>query len=258
MNPSLTIHPQATTTYPHKWLGSSEDEMRRVRARQADASRLRGAIGNVIDDTKSTAHALDSQLRAALHGKIRSTEKLSRELDAELSGVLGETAAADTRRAELEAALAEKLGPLALGRQRYQMRHARPAREKVHDEVEDALSSEFNDLRFVSVQLERKIAAVTGESSRLHAHAVVLRANIKDKTEALAADRAVLALDHRDDARSMVSSVYQHSVVSAGGSAVGSRVGAVERIAALETELEAARAGRMMMESELRAATDGR
>jgi hypothetical protein len=232
--------------------------MRRVRARQADASRLRGAIGNVIDDTKSTAHALDSQLRAALHGKIRSTEKLSRELDAELSGVLGETAAADTRRAELEAALAEKLGPLALGRQRYQMRHARPAREKVHDEVEDALSSEFNDLRFVSVQLERKIAAVTGESSRLHAHAVVLRANIKDKTEALAADRAVLALDDRDDAMSMVSSVYQHSVVSAGGSAVGSRVGAVERIAALETELEAARAGRMMMESELRAATDGR
>jgi hypothetical protein len=49
-------------------------------------------------------------------------------------------------------------------------------REKVHDEVEDALASEFNDLKFVCAQIDKKIAAVKGEASRLSAHAAVLEA----------------------------------------------------------------------------------
>lgn len=249
---------KATTTYPHKWLGNSEDAMRRVRARQVNAGRLRDAIGNVINETKSTTRELDSQLRGALKSKIRSTEKLTHELEAELAGVRAELAHAELRRAELETALAEKMEPLALGRQRYQMRHARPAREKVHDEVEDALSSEFNDLKFVCAQLEKKIAAVKGESARLGAHAAALEANIKDKVGASATDRAVLYLQDGADAASVAaSSVYVHSAVS-GVSSVGSRAVAVERIAKLEAELDAARAGRMRMESELEAAIGGR
>ena len=51
-----------------------------MRGRQADAGRLRGAIGNVINDTKFSTRELDSQLRNALKGKIRSTEKLTNEL----------------------------------------------------------------------------------------------------------------------------------------------------------------------------------
>ena len=238
---------KATTTYPHKWLGSSEEEMRRARKRQIDAGRLRGAIGNVINETKSTTRELDSQLRGALKSKVRSTEKLAHSLEAELSAVRGEMAAADKRRAELETALTEKMEPLALGRQRYQMRHARPSREKVHDEVEDALYSEFNDLKYVCAQLEKKIAAVKGEHARLAGHAAMLEANIKDKNDALAADRAVLYLD--DAASDAASSVYEHSIMSR--SSVGSRAAAVDKITKLEAELEAARAERMRMESEL-------
>jgi hypothetical protein len=137
------------------------------------------------------------------------------------------------------------------------MRHARPTREKVHDEVEDALSSEFNDLKFVCAQLEKKVAAVKGESSRLGAHAAVLEANIKDKTDALGADRAVLYLDDNGDAASSAaSSVYAHSAMTS--SSVGSRAATVDRIAKLEAELDAARAGRMRMESQLDAAVAGR
>lgn len=248
---------KATTTYPHKWLGSSEDEMRRVRGRQADAGRLRGAIGNAINETKATSRAMDSALRSALRSKIRSTEKLATELDAQLAGVRGEMAQADQRRDELEAALAAKMEPLALGKQRYHMRHARPAREKVHDEVEDALSSEFNDLNYICSQLEKKIAAVNGERARLAAHAAVLEANVADKTNALAADRAVLYLDDAaETASNAASSVYAHS--SASGSSVGSRAMAADRIAKLEGELDAARAARMRMEAEFEAAVGRR
>lgn len=244
---------KATTTYPHKWLGDSEDAMRQVRARQVGAGRLRDAIGNVINTTKATTRELNAQVRGALKRKITSTERLTQELEAELAGVRAELAQAERRRTELEAALAEKMEPLALGRQRYEMRHARPAREKVHDEVEDALSSEFNDLRFVCAQLEKKIAAVKGESARLSAHAATLEANIKDKVGALATDRAVLYLEDDADATSVAaSSVYVHSAVS-----VGSRAATVDRIDKLEAELDAARAGRARMEAELEAAIGG-
>lgn len=241
-----------STTYPHQWLGSSESEMRRVRTKQNDAQRLRGAIGTVINETKTTSREIDSQLRSALRSKIASTEKLMRSLEAELAAVNGELAAADTRRQQLEQALEDKQEPLALGRQRYEMRHARPDREKVADEVEGALASEFNDLNYVCSQLEKKIALVKGEIARLTAHAASLQANINDKAGALVADRAVLHLDDNIDTVSeAATSIYAHSAVSRASGA--SRADAMDRIAKLEAELDSVRAGRMKMEEKLKA-----
>jgi hypothetical protein len=93
---------KSTTTYPHKWVQSSEQEVKRARAKHVDAARLRGAIGNVINDSKTTGRDMEQYLRGAVAAKIHSTEKIMNSLMAELAGVQREMGAAAQRQSELE------------------------------------------------------------------------------------------------------------------------------------------------------------
>jgi len=230
------------TCYPHNWVQSSEAEMKQARIRAADATRLRHAIAGCIDEAKAHEKDMEARLQHALGSKINSTDGLKSELVGEHRSVMAELNAAQQRQAELEQALEEKQAPLALGRTRYQMRHQRPQRELVHDEVEEALTSELNDLKFVCASIEKKLAAVKKEIARLMAHAATLEANIQDKHDALGVDSAVL---HLDDRASVASSKFAPS-------SVGSRRSATTaKIDALEQELYAARESRRAMEQEL-------
>ena len=117
------------------------------------------------------------------------------------------------------------------------IRRQRPDRELVHDEVEDALKSEFNDLHYISHQLEAKLKAVNKEIAHLQMTAAQLELNIEDKVAALNMDSSVLKLSPGPP--SMASR------------ATSTRSMTLEKINALEASLAETGQSRIKLEKEL-------
>jgi len=227
-------------SYPHKWSHSTNVEVKEARHRIGDAARLRTAIDSVVVEMSAAERAANAQVEEALREKISATQVLKVKLDKQLAATLEELSAAEVRKVDLEAALDEKKAPLALGKQRYAIRRNRPERELVHDEVEDALTAEFNDLRFITQQLAEKLKAVNREILHLRSAAEELKSNIADKAAALSMDEACLS--QVENAR---------STASVASFATSTRSATAQRIEELEQSLMEARDSRQRMETQL-------
>jgi len=135
---------------------------------------------------------MDEQLTAALKERAQVTGSVRTHMQAQVDACRAELAAAQQRKAELQAAIDGKREPIALARQRYHMRKQRPVRELVHDEVEDALTQEFHDLQVIVNNLQMKMKQQNAEISQLHATLAHLEGNINDKANAGALDQQCL------------------------------------------------------------------
>eukprot|EP00959_Pyramimonas_sp_CCMP1952_P414006 8674032-Pyramimonas_sp.AAC.1 len=62
---------------------------------------------------------------------------------------------------ELETAIRDKMPPLNLARERYVTRTKRPQREAIFDEVEHALLLQYNELKEVVIELQKKLQTVS-------------------------------------------------------------------------------------------------
>merc|ERR1719183_941773 len=134
----------------------------------------------------------------------------------------------------------DKREPIALARERYQMRKKRPTRELVHDEVEDALTQEFHDLQVIVSNLEQKMKQVDREIAGLLTTLQQLEANITDKNSALGLDMKCIEMRAAG------------SVASTNASRASSSMLALQqKIDNMESQLVDARKSRMMMEQQL-------
>ena len=235
-------------THPHNWQANTEYEVEAAGKKHVEATRLRSTIGSVVDQSRSAEKAGEERLCAALKEKLASTDAVRMELRAKLAEVQAEIAAADARKAELEAALADKREPLMLAQQRYMMRKERPGRELVHDEVEDALSQEVQELKYIIKNLNEKIRLVGRETSALRASEAQLVANIADKNRSYDMDARCLMLDGRPTL-SAVPPATVATTLMATTAAGTQQSNTMARIEELEEELEAARNSRQAMES---------
>eukprot|EP00232_Nephroselmis_pyriformis_P005562 CAMPEP_0182911454 /NCGR_PEP_ID=MMETSP0034_2-20130328/36927_1 /TAXON_ID=156128 /ORGANISM="Nephroselmis pyriformis, Strain CCMP717" /LENGTH=488 /DNA_ID=CAMNT_0025047977 /DNA_START=22 /DNA_END=1488 /DNA_ORIENTATION=- len=229
-------------THPHRWMRSTEEGVREAAARHAEAARLRAAINKLLGEAKTAEREVSHALHQSLRDKLGDTQGLRGSLQAQLDDTTEELRKATERKAKLEEAVAEKQPHLALGQQRYLVRKTRPDREMVHDEVETALQQELTDIAHICKQLEAKLSVVGKEMAHLGQQRSVLKSNLKGKDTALEMDKKCLLLDGRAD-------IDAASVISCATS-VRSRARSVtlEKIEALEMELEAARSSRVDME----------
>ena len=240
-------------THPHNWQHNTEYEVDMAGKKHAEAHRLRATIGSVVDQSRQAEKAAENRLCAALKEKLATTDAIRADLRGKLKQVQSEIAAASARKSELEAALADKRDPLLLAQQRYVMRKERPGRELVHDEVEDALSSEVQELKYIIKNLQEKIRLVNKELAALRASESQLLANIADKDRAYDLDARCLMLDGR---RTMSEAPPPTDIMSAiGATTMGGTTSAsntLQRIEELESELNAARENRADMEKTVR------
>lgn len=154
--------------------------------------RCRFAIERMLQESSEAEKIMDEQLTAALKERAQVTGSVRTHMQAQVDACRAELAAAQQRKAELQAAIDGKREPIALARQRYHMRKQRPVRELVHDEVEDALTQEFHDLQVIVNNLQMKMKQQNAEISQLHATLAHLEGNINDKANAGALDQQCL------------------------------------------------------------------
>ncbi|KAK3243208.1 hypothetical protein CYMTET_47127 [Cymbomonas tetramitiformis] len=225
--------------YPHNWCKNTEQGVQEARSRQNDAVRLRMAIERALEEAEMLEKQGDQYLQDAFREKTRLTEAIQNDLQSQRDAVLSELGEAKNRKASLEKAIADKKEPLALARQRYQMRKQRPSRELVHDEVEDALTQEFKDLQVIVQNLEAKLKQVKKEIDTLESNKHQLELNIKDKAKALSLDKQCIQMEVSSQASAASTRASQAALLQS-------------KIAAMEAELQTAKSSRENMEDQMR------
>jgi len=224
-------------TYPHNWYKSTEAQVNDARTRQNDSSRLRVAVERMLEDISASEKAMDAALQESLKEKTMLTSSYKGDLERQAEAVRLELGEANKRKLSLEQAIAAKKEPLALARQRYQLRKSRPNRELVHDEVEDALTQEFRDLQVIVQNLEQKLSQVNKEIVQLEANQRRLAANINDKDQAYQLDAQVLSM--------------QAAASVAGSNASGAAAAMQSKIDSMERDLAEVRRSRVTMQAKL-------
>merc|ERR1712054_744808 len=110
-------------------------------------------------------------------------------LDKKLKSGYKEIDNASKTRTKLEQALDNKVVPLTVVQQRYATRHGmRPTREAVQDNVEAALSVEYQELNSMVKELNKKHNKVTTQIKQLNLSANSLENNLSDKKTAYDVD----------------------------------------------------------------------
>jgi len=228
--------------YPHNWYKGTGQGVHEARNLQNDASRLRLAIERLLEESAEAEKMMERSLNEALRERTEVTNAVKGHLQQQREATRVELLEAQKRKAALLAAMDSKREPMALARQRYQMRKQRPTRELVHDEVEDALTQEFHDLQVIVNNMEQKIKGVEREIQVLNANMQQLDANIVDKASALSLDTQCMDL--------RVAGSVAGSVVSSRASN-GSMQVLQQKIDSMEHQLTDARKSRQQMETKL-------
>mmetsp|Transcript_42447 Transcript_42447/g.51457 ORF Transcript_42447/g.51457 Transcript_42447/m.51457 type:complete len:559 (+) Transcript_42447:151-1827(+) len=110
----------------------------------------------------------------------------------------------------LAVAYEAKAKPLAVAEARYNIRRQRKHREEVHDEVEDLMAKEVEELQKGVAALQRELDMTRATLMELKENKKTLEADYEDKTQALELDQKCLKLeDKANQKRSMYNAFLQ-------------------------------------------------
>jgi len=168
-------------TQPFSWSSKSKGKVLEAQVLQAEAAQLRRQISRLIQTVRRGEKQQHDLVQVALDRNVGAIARLRDDLHLQVQQVEEEIHLATKTKAELEAALAEKMPPLNLTKQRYLTRNSRPHREMVNDEVEHALKMQYDSLNRTVSELNRKLDQVNETLSSLFAHKSQLEENIADK-----------------------------------------------------------------------------
>uniref|UniRef100_A0A7S0QYA8 Tektin n=1 Tax=Pyramimonas obovata TaxID=1411642 RepID=A0A7S0QYA8_9CHLO len=230
-------------SYPHNWYKGTGQGVQDARSIQNDAARLRRAVENMLNESTQAERKMDNMLVNSLRDRTDTTKAVKLHLVNQLNAVRMELKAALKKRSDLNAAIQAKSEPLALARHRYQLRKQRPTRELVHDEVEDALTQEYQDLQTICNNLEMKMAQVNKEIASLSTTLASLESTVDDKDCAFSLDMQCLDLK--------APTSIACSSVRTGRTKSSAIMALQDKIEKMESQLSDARSQRMHMESEI-------
>eukprot|EP00242_Pyramimonas_sp_CCMP2087_P010278 CAMPEP_0198213458 /NCGR_PEP_ID=MMETSP1445-20131203/28879_1 /TAXON_ID=36898 /ORGANISM="Pyramimonas sp., Strain CCMP2087" /LENGTH=456 /DNA_ID=CAMNT_0043888109 /DNA_START=300 /DNA_END=1670 /DNA_ORIENTATION=- len=181
-------------TQPFSWSSVTKGKVLEAQVLQAESAQLRRNVARLVQTVRRGEKQQHDLVQMALDRNITSISRLRDDLHLQVQHVEEEIHLAMKTKAELETALAEKLPPLNLTKQRYLTRSNRPNREKVNDEVEHALKMQFQSLNRIVLELERKLDMVNHTLASLFAHKAQLEDNIADKERNYEMDKTCVAM----------------------------------------------------------------
>lgn len=115
---------------------------------------------HVTNRSKMATKEQYDAVQQALNHRMKNVQVVRDGLQDQLAMVDDEMSKLFKVKKELEVSIKEKMPPLNLARQRYITRTKRPRREAVFDEVEHALLLQYNELKEVVVELQKKLQTV--------------------------------------------------------------------------------------------------
>lgn len=237
---------RATVTHPAAWMKGTEREVHELTTRKHAAIRLRGAIDRLLTQARSNRHKSHKHVERAMDARIHNGASDRDQLRQKLNMTNAELEQAINSRDQLEQSLEEKERPLALSRQRFAVRQARPDREQVQDIVESALHDTFNEHRHVKAALETSIESTSKEVARLEHTRNELQQRMAAKEGALEADKEAKQVGHQRPGTAI------SDLVSEASSRPSTAADMSSKVQHMEEELQQAQAEREQLEEKLK------
>lgn len=185
---------QFSKLQPFNWSSATKNAVLEAQLLQAESAQLRRTIARMIQTLKKGEKQQHDLVQMALDRNIASISRLRDDLHLQLQHVDEEINQAMKTKAELENAIAEKMPPLNLTKQRYLTRTQRANRELVNDEVEHALKMQYDSLNRIVTELQRKLDQVNATLASLFAHKNELEENVADKERNYEMDKSCIAM----------------------------------------------------------------
>eukprot|EP00238_Polyblepharides_amylifera_P012725 CAMPEP_0196588864 /NCGR_PEP_ID=MMETSP1081-20130531/61953_1 /TAXON_ID=36882 /ORGANISM="Pyramimonas amylifera, Strain CCMP720" /LENGTH=410 /DNA_ID=CAMNT_0041911493 /DNA_START=119 /DNA_END=1351 /DNA_ORIENTATION=- len=179
---------------PYAWRKSTMVAAEEAQTAHRQAQALRRNCFHLEHRRKIMEKEQHDILQRSLSSRVDQITKLKDNLTAQHAHVEDEISKAYKIKRKLEDAIAEKMPPLNLAKQRYHTRNKRPDRESVHDEVEHALLMQYNELKKCVEDLQSKHHAVCSHVAQLEKTRADLKMNIADKTRNLKLDLTCLGM----------------------------------------------------------------
>mmetsp|Transcript_2468 Transcript_2468/g.2733 ORF Transcript_2468/g.2733 Transcript_2468/m.2733 type:complete len:449 (+) Transcript_2468:313-1659(+) len=185
---------QFSKLQPFNWSSNTKSSVLEAQLLQAESAQIRRSIARTVQTVKKGEKQQHDLVQQALDRNIASISRLRDDLHLQLQQVEEEINQAMKTRAELENAIAEKMPPLNLTKQRYLTRTQRPNRELVNDEVEHALKMQYDSLNRIVNELQRKLSQLNATLASLFAHKTELEENIADKERNYDMDKSCMQM----------------------------------------------------------------
>lgn len=184
----------ATSGLPFGWKKDTHVTVDASQEAQRQAMKIRKHAFHVTNRAKMATKEQYDAVQSALSHRMKSVQVVKDSLQDQVSLVEEEISKLVKVKKELESSIKEKMPPLNLARQRYITRTKRPRREAVFDEVEHALLLQYNELKEVVIELQKKLQVVVGRLTTLKVQKQQFETNIHDKANCLNMDSVCAAM----------------------------------------------------------------
>lgn len=153
------------------------------------------------------------QTHDALSHKTQRTAMLQKQLNAQLLDINSELDELQEQREQVERALKAKQLPFGIMSKRLEIRKARPQRETVCDQVEEALHQEHQLLAEHIQSLRDKVQQLNQLQTQLRDEASKIESDLRDKTQSFNIDRRCQDLSQCQDSRQSTPSIPSNGSV---------------------------------------------
>lgn len=171
----------ATTGLPFGWKKDTHMTLDQSKEAHGFAQKTRKNAFHVANRQRFKTKEQYDVVQQALHLRMKNVQQVKEQLKDNLAMVDDEMNKLSKVKKELEVAIKDKMPPLNLARERYLTRTRRPQREAIFDEVEHALLLQYNELKEVVIELQKKLQTVIGRLTTLKRQKAQIEDNIDDK-----------------------------------------------------------------------------
>eukprot|EP01064_Diplonema_japonicum_P004503 TRINITY_DN12960_c0_g1_i1.p1 TRINITY_DN12960_c0_g1~~TRINITY_DN12960_c0_g1_i1.p1 ORF type:complete len:505 (+),score=81.12 TRINITY_DN12960_c0_g1_i1:42-1517(+) len=179
---------------PSIWKHSTEASLGKAVQVDAAAKQLTKLILTTISDINRNHEENRHKTFTAFRSKVKQATVLRQQISGRISVLTNELENLTVQRDQLRKSLEDKQAPLSVLQQRVAVRKLRPAREAVHDEVEQAMQSELQELLKSVNVLNDKVDSIESEMRKLKANKKFLSVDLRDKDRTLRVDKKCLDL----------------------------------------------------------------
>eukprot|EP00238_Polyblepharides_amylifera_P011589 CAMPEP_0196580960 /NCGR_PEP_ID=MMETSP1081-20130531/31738_1 /TAXON_ID=36882 /ORGANISM="Pyramimonas amylifera, Strain CCMP720" /LENGTH=374 /DNA_ID=CAMNT_0041901017 /DNA_START=299 /DNA_END=1423 /DNA_ORIENTATION=+ len=191
---AASLPDSVTTGLPFGWKRDTYNTLDASREAHRVATKTRKDAFHVTNTQKMRTKDQYDVVQAALANRLKTVTAVNNQLKDQLANVDDEISKLMKAKKDLETAIRDKMPPLNLARQRYVTRTRRPRREAVFDEVEHALLLQYNELKEIVVELQKKLQTVVGRLTNLKQQKQSLETNIEDKVHCIKMDHVCRAM----------------------------------------------------------------
>lgn len=192
---AMVIEQQRSEQQTQKWKDTTLFNVQCAKQLAFDAEQLCASIKSALKRIDEADKQAKEAVRDTLTKKVTETSRLNKLLASQLIGVREQLEAVRKQKDAVEEAIKKNEEPALVVRKRLAVRRARPDRERVRDDVEEALEQELRTLTTARDSLEAKFSALMREIARLEAAEAALLKDFTEKQAALELDIDCLDLE---------------------------------------------------------------